>query len=138
MACSSSHGGGLAGWLEFGEIEAYFVLGGCSRVGANEEGDGWTRVVEVGCVMTAVCIHVIQVKLLVNVGVEVADVGECLCPSIKGVENGKRSPKSEVLDPAMIKISVVDIGGSNPPSGIDNSMVMFVGCGVEVEDTVDG
>jgi hypothetical protein len=121
--------------LKFGEIEAFFVLGGRSRVGADEEDGGWTRVVEV---MTAVCIHVIQVRILVNVGVEVADVGKCLCPSIKGVENGKRSPKSEVSDPAVIKISVVDIGGSNPPSGIEDSVVMFVGCDVEVEDIVDG
>ena len=124
--------------MEFGEIEAFFVLDGRSRVAANEEGNGWTGVVEVGCVVTAACIHVIQVRLLLNVGVEVADVGKCLCPSIKGVENGKRSPKSEVLDPTMIKISVVDIGGSNPPSGIEDSVVMFVGCDVEVEDIVDG
>jgi hypothetical protein len=136
--CSSGHARGLGRWLEFGEIEAFFVLGGRSRVEANEEGNGWTRVVEVGFVVTAVCIHVIQVGLLVNVGVEVADVGKCLCPSIKGVENGKRSAKSEISDPAVIKISVVDIGGSDPPSGIDNSVVMFVGCDVEVEDIVDG
>jgi hypothetical protein len=45
--CSSGHAGGLGGWLEFREIEAFFVLGGRSRVGANEESNGWTRVVEV-------------------------------------------------------------------------------------------
>ncbi len=77
--CGSGHAGSLGGWLEFKEIEAFFVLGGHGRVGADEEGNGWTRVVEVGCVMAAVCIHGIQVRLLVNVGVEVADVGKDLC-----------------------------------------------------------
>ncbi len=27
-ACGSSHAGSLGGWLEFGEIEEFFVLGG--------------------------------------------------------------------------------------------------------------
>ncbi len=48
--CYSGHVGSLGRWLEFGEIEAFFVLSGRGRVGANEEGNGWTRVVEVGCV----------------------------------------------------------------------------------------
>jgi hypothetical protein len=38
----------------------------------------------------------------------------------------------------VIKIGVVDIGGSNPPSCIDDGVVTFVGCDVKVEDIVDG
>ncbi len=80
--------------------------------------------------MTEVCIHVIQVRLLVNVGVEVADMGKGLCPIIEGVEDSKRDPRSEVWDYAVIKIGVVDIGRSDPPSSIDDGVVMFVGCNV--------
>ncbi len=108
------------------------------RVGADEEGNGWTSVVEVGCVVAAVCIDVIQVRLLVNVRVEVADVDKGLCPSIEGVEDGKRGPGSEVLDPTVIKICVVDIDGSDLLSGIEDGVVAFVGCNVKIEDVVDG
>ncbi len=66
------------------------------------------------------------------------DVGKGLCPSIEGVIDGKRDPGSEVADSTVTELSVVDIGRSNPPSSIDNSMVAFVGCEVEIDDIVDG
>jgi hypothetical protein len=64
-----------------------FIFGG--GVWTNKCGDGRARVVEIGCVVTTVGIHVIKVSLLANVWGEMLDMCESLCPSVKRVEDCK-------------------------------------------------
>ena len=127
------HAGGLGGGREFVEVEAFSVLGIRGRVGTNVVRDVWAGVIEVGCVVAAVGVHVVDVGLVVDVGVEDLEVGEGMGKGVEGVENREGDPGGEVTDAAPVKINVVDICGGDAASGVDDSVVAFGGGEVELE-----
>ncbi len=61
----------------------------CAWVGTNNMADGRTGVVEVGGVVAAVGIYVGNVSFDLDVGVEVADLGKGLFPSVKSMKDCK-------------------------------------------------
>ncbi len=94
-------------------------------------------VVEVGSVVAAVVVHVVDVALVVDVGVKDLEVAEGLGEGVEGVEYGKGDSRGEVTDSTPVKIDVVNIRGRDAASGVDNGVVAFGECEVELED-VDG
>jgi hypothetical protein len=61
----------------------------CVWVGINKMADGGTGVVEVGDVVAAVSVYVDNVGFGLDVGVEVADVGKGLFPSVESMKDCK-------------------------------------------------
>ena len=90
--------------------------------------DIWAGVVEVGCVVAAVGVHVVDVALVVDVGVEDLEVAEGLGKGVEGVEYGEGDSRGEVANSASVKINVVYVGRCDAAGGVDDSVVAFGGC----------
>ena len=85
--CSGIQSWGLGSEGEVVEVETFFVVIRCAWIGSNIVADGGTGVIEIGGVVAAVGVHVDDVCLESDVGVEVAYMSEGLFPGVEGVED---------------------------------------------------
>ena len=91
-------------------------------------------VVEIGSVVAAVRVHVVDVALVADVGVEELEVTEGLGKGIEAVKDGEGDSRGEVTNSASVEIDVVNVCGCDAASGVDDSVEAFRGCDVELED----
>ena len=71
-------------------------------------------------------------------GVEVLKVEKGLGIVVEGMEYGEGDSRGEVANSASVKINVVYVGRCDAAGGVDDSVVVFGGCKVEVEDVHGG
>ena len=87
MTCSGIESWGLGGEGEAVKVETFFEVIRSAWIGSNIVADGGTRVFEIGGVVAAVGVHVGDVCLESDVGVEVAYMSKGLFPCVKGMED---------------------------------------------------
>lgn len=51
--------------------------------------NSWAWIVEIGCIVATIRIHVVEVLLSPDMGVEKLEMCESLCPCIEGLKNCK-------------------------------------------------
>ena len=85
--CSGIQSWGLGGEGEVIEVEIFLVVIRFAWIGSNIVADGGTGVAEIGGVVAAVMVHVGDVCLESDVGVEVAYMSEGLFPCVEGMED---------------------------------------------------
>ena len=100
--------------------------------------DALAGVVEVACVMEAVGVHIVEVFAGFDVWVEILNVGEGLGPGIEGLMDDEGNAGGEVSEPSAVEVDVVYISCGNAAGCVDDGVISFGGCSVEVEDVANG